>query len=612
MLVFFFIGTLEEVVFGQRLGSKEELRGLYSLRSSLGIKAKNWPRKTDPCERWDGITCQGGRVTALDLSVLSRTRLGKISPFFSVDGLRNLTSLTVFNSTGFTLSGSIPDWFGSQLSNSVSILDLRLSSITGSIPSSVGNMTGLVELSLSGNLFTGEIPASFAQLRNLTKLDLSNNMFTDSFPPILGDLLSLKLLNVGHNSLSGSIPNELSGLTRLELLDFGNNSFVGSLPVTMFQRLIQLNSLSLSNNKFSGDLPDSLWSLSKLRFLDVSDNNFTGSLLGTAASFNVTDGDLNFANNLFYGILPSWIGLRSLDVSGNYFQGDLPLFQNGNQNVSVQTNCFRNATSQRNVDDCSSFYASKGLEYEDVDPSTPNQNTGRNSRNKLMYILVGVFGGLFLILVPLLLLCFCKKKSKAVTNQQPTRSRDLVSSGRRASNLGATSNLGFSLNLSAVGDSFTYDQLLQATSNFSNENLIKHGHSGDLYHGNLSSGARVVVKRVDVRILKKEPYLVELDFFARASHTRLVPLLGHCLENDNEKLIVYKYMPNGDLSTALFRKPENEEEGLQSLDWITRLKIAIGVAEALCYMHHECTPPLIHRYIPLHLVLNVIFHLKFK
>jgi hypothetical protein len=87
---------------------------------------------------------------------------------------------------------------------------------------------------------------------------------------------------------------------------------------------------------------------------------------------------------------------------------------------------------------------------------------------------------------------------------------------------------------------------------------------------------------------------------------------------------VYKYAPNGDLESALQKKNmmvfppppdddchhvpatvahvheqqqqcDDESSSLQSLDWITRLKIAIGVAEALTYLHFECSPPIAHR-----------------
>jgi len=103
------------------------------------------------------------------------------------------------------------------------------------------------------------------------------------------------------------------------------------------------------------------------------------------------------------------------------------------------------------------------------------------------------------------------------------------------------------------------------------------------------------VKRITARVARKDAYLAELDLFAKGMHERLVPFLGHCLDKEEEKVLVYKFVRNGDLSSALHRKSRDEDEGMQSLDWIKRLKIATGVAEALCYLHHECTPPMVHR-----------------
>jgi serine/threonine protein kinase len=176
----------------------------------------------------------------------------------------------------------------------------------------------------------------------------------------------------------------------------------------------------------------------------------------------------------------------------------------------------------------------------------------------------------------------------------------------------------------AMGEVFSFQELQQATDNFSLENLIANGHSGDLFKGVLhGTGTTVVVKRIDLQKTKVDCYLQELDVLAHASHTRLVLLLGHCLDNGNEKFLVYKYAPNGDLESALQKKNmmvfpppdddchhvpaavahvheqqqqcDDENSSLQSLDWITRLKIAIGVAEALTYLHFECSPPIAHR-----------------
>ncbi|KAI8009933.1 putative LRR receptor-like serine/threonine-protein kinase [Camellia lanceoleosa] len=94
-----------------------------------------------------------------------------------------------------------------------------------------------------------------------------------------------------------------------------------------------------------------------------------------------------------------------------------------------------------------------------------------------------------------------------------------------------------SVNLSDLGESFTYEQLLQATADFSDTNLLKHGHSGDLFYGTLEGGFPVVIKRVDLSSFRKESYMLDLEFFSKALHQRLVPLLGHCLEHENEKLL---------------------------------------------------------------------------
>ncbi|XP_027158868.1 probable LRR receptor-like serine/threonine-protein kinase At2g16250 isoform X2 [Coffea eugenioides] len=147
-----------------------------------------------------------------------------------------------------------------------------------------------------------------------------------------------------------------------------------------------------------------------------------------------------------------------------------------------------------------------------------------------------------------------------------------------------------------VGDSFKYHQILQATDNLSEANLIKHGHSGDLYYGVLEGGVQVVVKKINLPSAQRGSYyfISELEILHKISHPRMVPLLGYCSENMNNDFLVYEYMPNKDLSSYLRRETGDDHGQLASLDWITRLKIAIGAAEGLCYLHHDCDPPIVH------------------
>ena len=69
------------------LTSRSDLRGLYALRGSLGLRARDWPRHADPCAAWAGVGCRGGRVVSLTLVGLRRTRLGRLNPCFHVDRL---------------------------------------------------------------------------------------------------------------------------------------------------------------------------------------------------------------------------------------------------------------------------------------------------------------------------------------------------------------------------------------------------------------------------------------------------------------------------------------------------------------------------------------------
>ncbi|KAJ4965729.1 hypothetical protein NE237_017578 [Protea cynaroides] len=628
--------------FGQLepLNNSTERAAMLSLRSSLGLRAKDWPRRDDPCLNWTGVQCRAGRVVGISISGLGRTRAARLNPQFSVDALANLTLLSSFNASGFLLSGSIPDSFGEL--QSLQVLDLRSCSVVDAIPSSLGNLTtlnslylsknnitsiippslgqllNLSVLDLSQNSLTGSIPSTFSALTNLTLLDLSSNFLSGPIPPFLGTLSILRFLNLSSNSLSayipaqlgdlsclvdldlgsnflsGLLPSDLSGMRSLQKMLLGNNVLAGSLPNTLFSGLTQLKFVVLSHNNFSGNLPVSLWSMPQLHLLDVSGNIITGTLPIRSSNANATLPVFNLSNNQFYGTLTSLGRFSSIDLSDNYLEGSVPV--ETLSNFSVANNCLQNESNQRSLENCSSFYAERGLSFDNIGaPNTippPSSAEEHKNDSKLAPILGGVLGGVgFIALLVLVLVLILRKRRLRPENGV---------TDKRGSDVGPATvgssppPPGVSINFSSLGDAYTYEQMLRATSDFSDSNLIKHGHSGDLFRGVLEGGIPVVVKKIDVSSVKKESYMRELDFFSRVSHTTLVPFLGHCLEQENEKLLVYKYMPNKDLSNSLY-KNNLEDDSLQSLDWITRLKIAIGAAEGLSFLHHECCPPLVHR-----------------
>ncbi|KAJ6409744.1 hypothetical protein OIU84_009275 [Salix udensis] len=555
----------------ERLASPIERAALLGLRSSLGLRSRDWPIKVDPCSVWNGIKCENGSVSEINISGFKRTRIGSQNPQFRVDSLVNLTRLKSFNASGFYLPGSIPGWFGQRL---VSLQALDLSSclisnaipgslgnltgltglylhgnnFTGMIPSSLGQLVGLSVLDLSSNMLTGSIPGSFGSLQNLTTLDLSMNFLFGSVPPGIGMLSKLQYLNLSSNDLTSSIPAQLGDLSNLVDLDLSFNSLSGSLPAELrglrnLQRMLIGDQFS---NGFSGAVPDVLWSMPRLRLLDISGNNFTGMLSNASLNTNTTIAELNASQNLFYGDLTPLLRRFSfVDLSGNYFKGRVPDYVS--DNASLVSNCLRNFSNQRSLLDCTSFYTEKGLVLDGFGLPNSTQPPAREDSgrsNRKVIILASVSGGFVLILllvILIVLLLFCIRKTGNAT--QRGVGVDPATPVPSGSSLPPP---GVSFDFSSLGDIYTYQQLLLATSDFSDVNLIKHGHSGDLYKGISESGIPVVIKKIDLQSHRKEA-------------------------------------------------KTNSEDGLKSLDWITRLKIAIGAAEGLSYLHHECTPPIVHR-----------------
>ncbi|XP_042426552.1 putative receptor-like protein kinase At4g00960 [Zingiber officinale] len=135
---------------------------------------------------------------------------------------------------------------------------------------------------------------------------------------------------------------------------------------------------------------------------------------------------------------------------------------------------------------------------------------------------------------------------------------------------------------------FDYHTLKVATGNFSEENKLGEGGFGAVYKGTLPNGQEIAVKRLlnsgqGLGELKNELVLV-----ARLQHRNLVKLFGVCLEQ--EKMIVYEYVPNRSLDTFLYDSVKGRE-----LHWGTRYKIITGIARGLRYLHEESQLKIIHR-----------------
>lgn len=122
------------------------------------------------------------------------------------------------------------------------------------------------------------------------------------------------------------------------------------------------------------------------------------------------------------------------------------------------------------------------------------------------------------------------------------------------------------------------------------ENLIGKGGSNRVYRGILQDGHEVAVKVLKSSEGSRKDFALEIDIVSSLKHRFIIPLLGICIQNDN-LFSVYDFCPKGSLEENLHGNKKDE----CGISWKERFNIAIGVAEAIYYLHNEISPPVIHR-----------------
>ncbi|XP_027362177.1 G-type lectin S-receptor-like serine/threonine-protein kinase LECRK1 [Abrus precatorius] len=148
-----------------------------------------------------------------------------------------------------------------------------------------------------------------------------------------------------------------------------------------------------------------------------------------------------------------------------------------------------------------------------------------------------------------------------------------------------------SLNAAAIGINFrefTFQELHEATNGFTR--ILGKGSSGKVFSGTLiieDAEIGIAVKKLEKNVEKSDSeFMTELKIIGRTHHRNLVRLLGFCIEN-NHRLLVYELMPNGALSSVLFREGGRPH-------WGQRIEMALGIARGLLYLHEECETQIIH------------------
>ncbi|KAF8005685.1 hypothetical protein BT93_K0079 [Corymbia citriodora subsp. variegata] len=358
-------------------------------------------------------------------------------------------------------------------------------------------------------------------------------------------VLNLKLSDMG---LKGQFPRGIEQCKSLTGLDLSSNEFSGSIPENISSIIKFATSLDLSSNSFSGPIPANLSNCTYLNSLRLDHNQFSGqippelSLLGRLISFSV-------ANNLLIGQVPPF-----------------------GQNTTVTADDYAN---------------NPGLCGQPLSPCAIKKTSNTKiivgaAAGSITLTAIGIAVGMFFYMR--------RVSMKRKKGEDPE-------GNKWAKSLKKIKGVKVSMFEKSVSKMKLSD-LMKATNNFSKHSIIGSGRTGTTYKAVLDDNTLLMVKRLQDSQHSEKEVMSEMATLGRVKHRNLVPLLGFCMAK-KERLLVYKYMPNGILHDHLhpLDDPNKAMDPKKAMEWTLRLKIGIGAARGLAWLHHNCNPRIIHRNI---------------
>ncbi|MCO5549064.1 hypothetical protein L7F22_002530 [Adiantum nelumboides] len=444
-------------------------------------------------------------------------------------------------------------------------LSLPRAQLQGSLAPDLGGLVHLRHLNLHHNHFSGVIPNDIFNASQLQSLFLFSNNLSGPLPSPLSRLSALQSLDVSHNALSGTIPAfDLANCTRLFSLSLSHNSFSGAAPGPIGASLLSLRRLDLSYNSLTGTIPESFGELSSLvDSLDLSHNQFSGAIPTSLASLptNVT---MDFSFNNLSGPIPQEGALARQETSA--FLGNPGLC-----GTPLSALCF--------------------VAPSPVIASAQSRNRGL-SKGAIAAIAIGDVAGVALVCL-IFLYCywraFSQKKAscKGLSSSTPS---SVEPGGHRPGWLCTKTTTTDMLpgafdqgDLVALDNevNFDLDELLKASAYV----LGKSG-VGIVYKVILSDELTVAVRRLgDSGAHRLREFQAEVEAIGRVRHPNIVRLRAYYWAVD-EKLLVYNYIPNGSLASALNANGQSVTNS-EPLRWAARLKIAKGAARGLAFLHEQ-------------------------
>ncbi|KAK4596308.1 hypothetical protein RGQ29_014371 [Quercus rubra] len=530
------------------------------------------------------------------------------------------------------LTGVIPSTFGNL--STLSVLNIARTQISGKIPNELGRLNNLVTLQLSENQLSGEIPFSIFNISSLKFLSLTLNRLVGKLPSKIGlTLPKIRELCLASNHLEGPIPSSLSNASYIEHLDLSSNNFTGHIPLlgnlkhlvqlllganifdsltncTLLRKILlnsnqlagelppsvtnlsvnlqhfigkyqNLVSLSIEKNFFKGKIPNSIGKLQKLERLMVTDNLFSGEIPDIFSNLTWLY-ELDMANNRLSGRIPMSIAtcqrLEMLVLQRTALNGSIPkqIFELPQlkfllYSILQQLNIARNRITGSIPKSLENLAALESLDLSanNLSGLIPTELENLNALQMLNFwdSLQGnnqlcVFDRETAEKLRVTTLCavITKKKRKTINNQSS-------SSG-----------------LKGLPPRLSYSEIQLATNGFDTTNLIGRGAFGSVYRAVFSTGESGIHTTVAVKVLDLTQSKASKSF-----------VFTSCSSIDHTgaefKALAMEFMSNGNLDKWLY--PEDVECG-STLTLTQRLNIAIDVASALDYLHHDCDPPVVH------------------
>lgn len=555
------------------------------------------------------FTCK--LLTAIRLA--SNQLTGEILP--GIQALQSLSFLSISNNTLKNVTGAMRVLMGCK---SLSTVILSKNFYNESLPGydnliDSGAFQNLQVLGLGGCQFTGQVPNWLAKLERLEVLDLSQNKLTGPVPGWFGNLPNIFYLDLSQNILSGNFPIQITRLQRLAVQQGADQQDKSYLELPVWVQPDNVSSLQygqlshlppaiyLNNNNLSGFIPLNVGQLKFIQELDLSHNNFSGSIPNTISGLTNLE-KLDLSTNHFSGEIPASLRnlhfLSSFSVANNDLQGSIP--------TGGQFDTFPNTSFEGNPGLCGKILQRPcSNQSEATSPST----TRKSPKKKIIIgLILGICFGIGFTLSVLAFWIFSKRKILPKGDGEKN-DLDTVSFN---SNSGLSAEFGqdtsivllFPKKTDDVKD-LTVSELLKATDNFSQANIVGCGGFGLVYKATLENGTKVAIKKLtgDMGLMERE-FKAEVEALSTAQHENLVSLQGYCV-HDGNRLLIYSYMENGSLDYWLHEK----SDGASQLDWPTRLKIAQGASCGLAYMHQICEPHIVHRDIK---SSNILLDSKFK